>query len=238
MIRAPLLRVWQRIDEAVQAGRLPVVVFDIDSTLYDTGPRNMRILEDFAESQREGHPDLDAWVARARLTPVGWNVMEALRRAGCEDESLLNALRGFWNHRFFTDTFVVFDEPVPGAPAFARGCHSRGAFLYYLTGRHVGGMELGTVQALVRDGFPFGCGRTLLHLKPDFHTPDAVFKDEAMRDIRALRGEVVATFENEPGNANLFQASFPEAEGVLLLTTHAPHPPPLQAGIHRIPDFR
>lgn len=232
-----LREVAERVEACRGRGTLPVVVFDIDSTLYDTGPRNLRILEEFAEARRRSRPEIDALVERVRGTEIGWNVMDALRRAGCADQELLDDLGRFWGRRFFTDTFVVFDEPVPGAPGFVRDCHERGAFVYYLTGRHVGGMEVGTVQALVRDGFPWGIGRTLLHLKPDFETPDAAFKDEALRDIRSLGGEVIATFENEPGNANLFSRAFPGALGFLLETTHAPNPPPLAPGILRTPDL-
>ena len=232
-----LAEVLRRIESATAAQRLAVAVFDIDSTLYDTGPRNLRILEDFAESVRAARPAIDGWVERVRGADIGWNVMDALRRAGCDDESLLSQLKRFWGKRFFTDAFVVFDHPVPGAPAFVRACHDRGALVYYLTGRNVGGMELGTVQALVRDGFPWGSGRTVLHMKPDFATAVAEFKDQALHDIHSLRGEVVATFENEPGNANLFHRAFPGALSFLLETTHAPHPPPLDPGVLRIPDL-
>ena len=37
-----------------------------------------------------------------------------------------------------------------------------------------------------------------------------------------LCGAVVATFENEPGNANLFLDAFPDALHFLLLTEHSP----------------
>src|SRR5262249_16347697 len=79
------------------------------------------------------------------------------------------------------------------------------------TGRHVGGMEVGTVRALTRHGFPFWHGRCVLHLKPSFEMDDRAFKDDALADIRSYQGRVVATFENEPGNANIFSAAFPGA---------------------------
>ena len=59
-----------------------------------------------------------------------------------------------------------------------------------------------------------------------------------MRAINGLCGEVVATFENEPGNANLFVEAFPDAANVLVGHTHRPDAPPPVEQVVRIPDFR
>ena len=111
---------------------------------------------------------------------------------------------------------------IPGAPEFVTACHDAGAFIYYLTGRHVGGMEKGTVNALVAHGFPLFTGKVACQLKPDYYANDREFKTAALDGVRALHGEVVATFENEPGNANLFFEAFPEAKHFLLDTVHSP----------------
>jgi hypothetical protein len=52
--------------------------------------------------------------------------------------------------------------------------------------------------------------------------PDTAFKDDALNDIRSYKGEVVATFENEPANANMFLRAFPGAVHALLQTIHSP----------------
>jgi hypothetical protein len=83
-------------------------------------------------------------------------------------------------------------------------------------------MEVGTVAALRSESFPFWRGRCVLHLKPSFEMSDRAFKDDAIGDVRSYLGEVVATFENEPGNANLFLSAFPEALHFLLMTVHSP----------------
>jgi hypothetical protein len=51
---------------------------------------------------------------------------------------------------------------------------------------------------------------------------DRAFKDDALSDIRSYKGRVIATFENEPGNANLFAQAFPDALHFWLLTLHSP----------------
>ena len=173
-------------------------------------------------SFERSHPGLADIVKRMSVGDMGWNVHEDLRRFGVEDEQLLAQLKRFWFERFFTDEYLLHDEPVPGAPAFVEACHERGALIYYLTGRHVGGMEIGSVQALVAQGFPFWRGRCVLHLKPSFEMNDRAFKDDALADIRSYKGRVVASFENEPGNANMFLEAFPDALHFLLATVHSP----------------
>lgn len=220
---SPRLReVFARIDREIAGGRLPIVVFDLDSTLFSTGPRNLRILREWIAGHAHLDPALEGIGARIGARDMGWNVHEDLRRFGVADEAALTSLQAWWRDRFFTDDYCAGDEPVGGAAEYVLACHARGALIYYLTGRHVGGMEHGTVRALRTHGFPFWRGRCVLHLKPSFEMPDRAFKDEALADIRSYRGEVVATFENEPGNANLFLRAFPAALHFLLLTVCSP----------------
>ena len=220
---APELReVLRHIERTLAAGRLPICVFDLDSTLFSTAPRNLAILQEFVHAHAQRHPALAEAGRRLSVADMGWNVHDDLKRSGVTDATLLEAVKAFWRERFFTDAYVLHDREVPGAAAYVEACHAKGALIYYLTGRHVGGMELGTAQSITQRGFPFWRGRCVLHLKPDFDMPDRAFKDDALADIRSYQGEVVATFENEPGNANMFLAAFPRALHFLLLTIHSP----------------
>jgi hypothetical protein len=235
MSRARLNDLLRLTSDKAAAGGLPVVVFDLDSTLFSTRPRNLRILREYVAERR---PDLVPVVAGLVADDFGWEVRKPLLDRGVGDEALYADLDRFWFERFFTDAYVVSDEPMPGAAAYATRLWEAGAFVYYLTGRHVGGMEIGTATSLTRHGFPFWRGRVSLHLKPDFRTPDKAHKDEALAEIRSLRGEVVACFENEPANANLFQRAFPDALHFLLQTEHSPDPETPHPDLIRVPDFR
>lgn len=230
-----LTNVYDRIDAVAAAGRLPVVVFDLDSTLFDTAARHHRILREFAHDH--GDPALLAGVAGLALTDFGWDLVDPLRARGFDSPELHGSLREYWAARFFTDDYVLEDHASEGAPEFVTGCYERGAFIYYLTGRHVGGMETGTQSALLRRGFPALRGRVALHLKPAAHLNDRAFKDTAIAEIRSLRGDVVATFENEPGNANMFQAAFPDAHTFLVGSVHAPEPEAPHPAVLRIRNF-
>jgi hypothetical protein len=99
-------------------------------------------------------------------------------------------------------------------------------------------MELGTVRALTDRGFPFWRGRCVVHLKPSFEMNDRAFKDDALDDIRSYQGRVVATFENEPENANLFLRAFPDALHFFLETIHSPNAERPSPELIRSEDFR
>lgn len=233
MLRA----VHESVVEVLRGGRLPVLVFDLDSTLFSTCARNLKILEDFVAARGADHPLLREIWPTLTEADMGWNVADSLQERGVEDEVLLSDLRAFWGARFFTDEFCELDTHVPGAPEFVTACHDAGAFLYYLTGRHVGGMEKGTANALVAHGFPLWTGRATCHLKPDVYANDREFKTAALEQIRGLRGEVVATFENEPGNANLLLEAFPDARHFLLDTVHSPEAEAPDSALIVIEDF-
>ena len=74
-------------------------------------------------------------------------------------------------------------------------------------------------------------------MKPDFYADDREFKTAALERIRALGGEVVATFENEPGNANLFMRAFPAAKHFLLDTVHSPGAEAPDPSLIQMDDF-
>jgi len=216
-----LCEVFALIDSAVAESVLPLVVFDLDSTLFSTEPRNWRIITEFTAAHGDEYPGLRELVDSMSLSDMGWGVIDPFAERGFTEPAFKKALSRFWGKRFFSNAYVISDEPTPGAVEFAQECHRRGAMLYYLTGRHVSDMGAGTVEALTSSGFPFWRGRCSLHLKPSFELSDKPFKDEALKDIKSNRGRVVATFENEPGNANLFMDAFPSALHFLLETTHS-----------------
>ena len=180
-----LAEVLQRIDVVIADGRLPVVVFDLDSTLFSTEPRNMRIISEFVAEHGAEFPGLDELVSGLQLSDMGWGVTEPFTDRGFDPPGFKKALSRFWGKRFFTSDYVISDHPTPGSVEFARQCHERGAMLYYLTGRHVSDMGAGTVKALTDHGYPLWRGRCTLHLKPSFELDDKVFKDAALRDIRS-----------------------------------------------------
>lgn len=219
------------------AGRAPLVVLDLDGTLYDSRVRTLRLLLELAHELASEHPELLAAVQRLTTTTVAYRVSDTLARVGLTEPELVGRAQAHWGRRFFTNESVLHDLPTPGAVAFVRSLHTAGAVPCYLTGRDAPNMLLGTVQALQRDGFPVGTLDTRLILKASPALDDLEYKAAVIASL-ADAGTVVGAFDNEPGLCNLFRAACPEARVIHLATTHSPGAPPLDAGLRSIADFR
>ena len=215
------------LDRCARRGpRTPVVVFDLDGTLMDNRPRVVAILHELGRHWERSHPEAARCCARASSDDIVYGFVENLRLVGIDDRALHEEGLAFWKERFFKDPHVKHDVEVAGAVDFARACHRAGATCVYLTGRDLPNMALGSFASLRDLGFPIGLVATELVVKPTFDMPDAVFKKNVAPELSRL-GEVVAAFDNEPSNVNLFLEAYPESTGVFLDTQYAPNPPPL-----------
>src|SRR4051794_16785685 len=113
---SPRLRdVFKGIERSIAEHVLPLVVFDLDSTLFSTAPRNLRILREFVELHGDRHPRLVEMTSSVGVEEMGWNVRDDLVRMGFDDEALLLELKSFWYERFFSGDYVVHDTPIAGA---------------------------------------------------------------------------------------------------------------------------
>lgn len=230
-----LRRILDRVREARARGPA-VVVFDLDGTLMDNRPRVVAILHELAEHWEARHPEAAARCARAAPEGIVYGFIENLRRLGVESHALHHEGLEFWKARFFRDPHVKHDVEVRGARAYAQAVHDAGAIVVYLTGRDLPNMALGSFASLRDNGFPIGVIGTELVVKPRFETPDADFKRAVAPELARL-GTVIAAFDNEPANVNLFLEAHPECAGVFLDTQYAPDPPPLDPRAEVIHSF-
>ena len=223
------------LEAAQQAGPAGVIAFDLDSTLLDNRPRQAAIIRDFAATH--GISVLEGF--RADHLVTGFDTREALARAGLDPESIarwLPSLRAHWVERFFTSDACLQDIPVRGAAAYARRAHATGVQLVYLTARPER-MRPGTEEVLRRFGFPLPGPRVELWMKPDDPSiGDEAFKRSTHARLASL-GRLVAAFDNEPGHANDFRATFPEAEVVLVATGHSGRISTLGPRVHVVPHL-
>jgi hypothetical protein len=215
----------------------PVVVFDLDGTLFDNRPRTAAILKAYAEKVRHSATDLAEKLFTLHPENVPYLLTDTLARVGITAEHEIEVLREHWVEHFFVDGWLHHDVALPGAVSFARACWENGASLVYLTGRDLPKMALGSFASLRDTGFPIGVPGTSLVCKPDPALADERYKREVCPEMARV-GEVIASFDNEPGNCNAFFEHFPAAASVLLATQHAPNPPVLAAGCQTILDFR
>jgi hypothetical protein len=230
---------YQRIVSrcARPAGKAPaVVVFDLDGTLMDNRPRTAVILRELAdELKTEAHSAAER-LAAARAEELAYLLSDSLHSLGVEHPELVRRAEAFWRARFFTDHYLKHDIAVPGAVELARACYDAGAIVIYFTGRDLPLMGIGSFQSLRDLGFPIGVVGTELVCKPDAKIPDEDFK-RAEGPKLARVGQVVAAFDNEPGNCNAFLEMCPEADVVFVDTQHLPGAPTLDPRVHVVEDF-
>jgi hypothetical protein len=207
------------------------VIFDIDSTVMNTEPRNLAILRELAEINPEFAPSYD----RIHREGVGWNIVEALERVGLEDKTLLAQAREFWHARFFTDDYVFHDTPYPGAVACINQLILNGFSILFVTGRDAPGMRRGTLQHFADHGIQEG-SRVRFFFKPSFKMADSEFKRKFCREA-ADRYTITATIENEPRNANMFARAFPDALHFWIDTITSPHREPLRPEVIRFSRY-
>ena len=222
------------ISSAKTLGNRAIVVFDLDSTLLDNAPRQARIMREYGGEHGVG-----------ALTKVqgghwgGWDARIPMRNVGLSEQEVethFEAFRQYWRDRFFTSEFCTDDEPIIGAPEYARAVAESGARLFYVTGRHEP-MREGTVSCFGAHDLPLPNDDTVqLLMKPSLEEHDDAYK---LRTYEALRqaGEVVAAFDNEPTHINGYFEAFPEALSVHLATDHSMRGIRVLSGIPSILDF-
>ncbi len=226
----------ERVRQTRAAGQTPVVVFDLDGTLLDNRPRTRAILREVAASWKDARPELARTLLSLEVEHVVYMLQESLAPFGVTDEEALDEAISHWRRRFFVDELLHHDEPIEGSVAFVRAVYEAGATIVYLTGRDLPNMSLGSWQSLRDRGFPIGVVGTELVCKPAFEMSDEVYKSEQAPLVGRL-GTVIASFDNEPGNCNVFLRFHPQAASVLLDTQHSPSAPEIEAGVISIRSF-
>lgn len=223
-----------RVRRATRGAGVPVIVFDVDDTLFRTAHRSLRILTEWTLEPENRARGWDADIVP--LEAVGYGIDEGLALMGVPDSDGARAW-AYWRERFFTSDYVLCDEPYAGAVPYVRAVHGLGARVVYLTGRHLA-MEAGTVRALVAHGFPWSPedGTTRLVLKPDIAMDDAIYKAGAFASLIA-EGAVLGGFDNEPANVNLLHRLCPEAMAIFIDHPHSADAPPLAPRVYRIAGF-
>lgn len=245
-------RVGNARDRAAEGHHLahPLVLLDLDSTLYEVGPRTHQILLEWTETQNARSFGL----ARDRIAEVarhhvGYSLKDTFDALGldAQDKNVQAALKDakqFWTDRFFTSEYLKFDHAYAGASHFAQEVHELGAEIIYLTGRDEPNMGEGTRAKLIEDRFPWkdqsrelvGGPRTHLLMKPHISMDDLEFKQSAAHYIKQ-HGTLIASFENEPPNLVALRDLFPDSMHVFMDTVCSDRPAPVRKDLYRIKGF-
>lgn len=222
----------------------PTVLLDLDSTLYEVGPRTYRILKEYlaAPASRIVGADARAILDRMEMKQVGYSLHDTFKNIGLDPEAaslkdVLKDAKKFWGARFFTDEYLAHDHAYDGAPEFVQELHGMGAEIIYLTGRDEPGMGKGTRARLLQDRFPWERERTHLLLKRSHELDDLDHKLKAADYVKRT-GALVASFENEPPNVVALSEIFPAAMHVFMDSVYSDKPALPKKGLYRIRSFR
>lgn len=219
-----LQQILKHIQSLTDQGHESLVVFDLDSTLFDVSPRLEKILRDFADFpvNKKNFPAQSALLQKAFTKRTDWGIAKALERAGLDDQhpEFVEAVKAFWQKNFFSNHYLQFDELYEGALEFVSAIDQAGAHIAYLTGRDVERMGIGSEEQLTSWGFPLHETAKLV-LKPHRSLDDAQFKTDYFIEAQSLNYKKVYFFENEPVNLVHLAQFCPEVEMIYFESTHA-----------------
>ncbi|MCC6278823.1 MAG: HAD family hydrolase [Oligoflexia bacterium] len=239
---ASLLRgLLTEFGDAAQSGQRPIVIFDLDSTLYDVSPRIAKILHSFAvlPEVKLHHPEASKLLLQVTPQPTDYGIRRTLERYGFTppSEAFVQQLVDYWKKLFFGNDYLKHDRPYEGALDFVLEAQKLGAEVLYLTGRDAPRMKQGTISSLIEHGFPLKENLENLHLKPHTETDDAEFKRQFFaawpRDQRP-----VWFFENEPINIHLALGALPSLKPIFVNTVHSQRHPEPEDHVPQITHFR
>lgn len=222
----PLDRVRTSVRSEVRAGRVPIVVFNIDGTIFDNRPRSQAILRDFIAYGGDSYAEIADSVYALRQDSINYYVVDSFRSAGIANLFFMESALKYWSDHFFSNRYVVYDLPINGSVAFINEMHDAGALIVYLSGRGRTTMLEGTIQSLNMAGFPVASSRTLLVMKPSPRENNLTYKAREYQSIARL-GKVVAAFENDPRAAVAMQGAWPHAQIIVIATPHEGDTAPL-----------
>lgn len=227
-----LSQILNKIGQNKSENKSSLVVFDLDSTLFDVSPRLKQIMIDFAEDSinKKKFPESCALLKTVETFRSDWGIKNALIRAGLDGHhpDFHHALRDYWMQSFFSNEYLEYDQPYEGAQDYVQKIYAAGADIVYLTGRDIARMGKSTGSVLKKWSFPLDVPRTELILKPEKGMDDAKFKSDYFAQLPEGKYTTIWFFENEPQNTNLVQACHDHVEIVFFQSTHAgvqePHP--------------
>lgn len=210
--------------------RKPLVVFDLDSTLFDVSPRMEKVLIEISQTAEfiRRFPEVNSYFRNIKTLRNDWGFIKVLQRAGVDHDhyELFDYVRSAWIDKFFSNEFVHFDVPYEGASFFVNQLYHLEIPIAYLTGRDVARMEKGSREVLLKWDFPLNNDSATLILKPFKEMDDAQFKCDWFKTLDKDKFSKIYLFENEPVNINLIKKELPEIEIVFFESTHSGKEPP------------
>jgi len=237
-------QVLQRVSEKIRefkGERRPLVLLDLDSTLYEVAPRTLTIIQEWLTTHPRIPSILKEKLEMMSVLQLGYSIQDTFNNLGFplitqEMNRIATDLKAFWWDRFFSSSYLIHDHPYPGSVEYANHLYDLGANLCYLTARDERKMRAGTENNLRRDGFPFDDTGITLLMRKDSTSSDAEHKAQQVSKF-ASNGFLVASFENEPANLVTLAHLLPHADHIFVETVCSEAPAPAGKNLFRIKGF-
>ncbi len=222
---------------ATQNGGVPIIIFDLDDTTFDSRYKRLMIINDFVRQPAiaSAYPAETAKILPALGNPatIKASMRETMSVLGITDASFITAVSEFNRPRIMSNDYLARELPVAGAIAYINSIYAAGGRIMYVSAR---GPELrpGTEAALRANKLPYGVPGTMLYLN-ERNEDAVVYKSRVLGEIKQT-GTVMGGFENEPDNINLFKTMFPNGS-MFFLNTRKSSNTPLKPGIVVIDNY-
>jgi hypothetical protein len=220
---SPLDTIVERVTKSQAAHKNPVVIFDLDETLFRVTDRTRRILQDWSGHLASKYAPVREKIFHLDPERMPEGLSAALDLVEVTDPGLRKSAQRFWGLFYYTNRYLGNDGVIPGAVAYVRAIRDSGARIIYLSGRDEERVKWGTQSALKKWHFPLADESAELHMRPNRKVADLKFKQQEIAKIRPL-GEVVAAFTHQAVDANLLKQAFPDAMVVRVDRTGAAAP--------------
>ena len=225
-----------------------VAVFDLSSTLFRVSPRIINVFKEFAQKPEiqsrfseeasflnalEGQYELNQLEPLAKLRYIEQTLTDLGLQASPD---FFTKLQAFLIQHLFSGDYLEHDLPYEGSVDFVNRLYRNGTRIIYLTGRNVGKMRKGTLQALSKHGFPLDGTQAQLVMQPERGRglQTANFK---LGYLNSLQGNRVWFFDNKPININLVNQSLLHIESIYFASTHFEDEDLLGSNTPRIQSF-
>ncbi len=220
-----LINLLSKCKTAKKQGHSFLLVFDLDSTLFDVSPRIQQILREFAllpETQKKYSLQAPQ-IEKININRYLWGIQDALASINITSpEPLLKDAYEYWLQCFFHEDYLIYDTPVEGAVHYLQTLQQY-ADVFYLTGRDVERMGKGTAEQLQRHSLPLiGNNRNLI-LKPQKSMNDAEFKLAFFQEtLERQQYQEIWFFDNDPRNLHIVSKKAPQINQVYFKSAHPP----------------
>lgn len=205
--------------EHVVRSRSSKLIFDLDSTLFNLDERNLAIFKDASEHFKSLFPGESLLLSQIQADQLFYDLKLSLQLVGVNDPVFVEKLMEFWAERFFSNDYLKFDSPEPGARDFILEAQLHGADVVYLTGRDEPRMFQGTVDSLSEHGFLDLHKKPKLMLKPHKDILDHDFKVQVIEPLSG-EAEYSCLIDNEPMNLKFTESRFPKVDLVYFESIH------------------